>query len=205
MNSAASTGEPPNPTPADLRPWLESEAYRLGFDLVGVTTPDAPPHVSVYEEWLSAGRHAEMAYLASESARLRRADPRQILPESRSILVLATHYLSPGQALPSGGNSSGHGQIPAEGGRDPLTLESQAVDPPVRQATPPRPTGKIAAYAWGDDYHEVLIRRLRQLVAAMEARLGRSIANHCYTDTGRCWNATWRSAPAWAGLAKILA
>ncbi len=36
-----------------------------------------------------------MAYLASERSRLRRADPKQILPECKSILVLATPYDSP--------------------------------------------------------------------------------------------------------------
>jgi epoxyqueuosine reductase len=70
-----------------LRQAIESEARRLGFHLVGVTTPDPPPHLAVYEAWLAAGKHADMSYLATERARQRRADPRLILPECRSILV----------------------------------------------------------------------------------------------------------------------
>ena len=75
-----------------LREVVKAEAHRLGFDLVGVTTPDIPPHYGVYEGWLTAGRHGEMGYLATERARQRRADPRQILPECRSILTLGIRY-----------------------------------------------------------------------------------------------------------------
>lgn len=77
---------------------LKEEARRLGFALAGVTTPEPPPHTAVYLEWLAAGRHATMDYLATERARERRLNPRAILPECQSILVLAIPY-SPGQAI----------------------------------------------------------------------------------------------------------
>ncbi len=177
MNLSAASGAPSGLTQADLRGWLESEARRLGFDLFGVTTPDAPAHLGVYEDWLSAGQHGEMAYLASETARGKRADPRLILPECRSILVLAIRYPAPGSLLPPS-------QRPGGAGRFPLAVESQAVDSPDHQAPPSQTAGKIAAYAWGEDYHEVLVERLRRLVAGLEARLGYRVANRCYTDTG---------------------
>jgi epoxyqueuosine reductase len=44
--------------------------------------------------------------------------------------------------------------------------------------------GRIAAYAWGDDYHLVLPRRLHALVNFIEHRVGHPVANRCYTDTG---------------------
>ena len=71
---------------------VKAEAHRLGFHLVGVTTPDPPPHLAVFENWLSEGRHGEMAYLGEARARQRRADPRLILPECQSILVLGLPY-----------------------------------------------------------------------------------------------------------------
>lgn len=46
------------------------------------------------------------------------------------------------------------------------------------------PTGRIAAYARGDDYHLVLPERLKALVAFIEAEVGHSIPNRWYTDTG---------------------
>jgi len=44
--------------------------------------------------------------------------------------------------------------------------------------------GQVAAYAWGDDYHEVLPQRLQELVTFIEEQIGRPIPNRYYTDTG---------------------
>ena len=48
----------------------------------------------------------------------------------------------------------------------------------------PRPTGRVAAYAWGYDYHLVLPKRLRMLAAFIEAQVGSPIPHRWYTDTG---------------------
>lgn len=137
-------------TPA-LKQAIRDEARRLGFTLAGVTTPEPPPHLSVFAHWLAQGRHGEMAYLAGQAAGARRSDPRLILPECRSILVLAIPYSDPKQARPAPQGS---------------------------------PHGRVAAYAWGDDYHLVLPERLKALVRFIEAELGRSIPHRWYTDTG---------------------
>lgn len=97
----------PEGPPENLAQAVKAEARRLGFDLVGITTPDPPPHLAFYERWLGQGRHGEMAYLAAERARERRADPRRILPECRSILVLGMRYqpqpgVSPGEGPGTG-------------------------------------------------------------------------------------------------------
>jgi epoxyqueuosine reductase len=67
---------------------VKDEAYRLGFALAGVTTPEPPPHLPVYEHWLDMGRNGSMAYLADP----RRREPRRLLPGCKSILVLAMRY-----------------------------------------------------------------------------------------------------------------
>jgi epoxyqueuosine reductase len=136
-----------------LKDEIKAAAKGLGFSLVGVTHPDSPPHIDVFEAWLKAGRHGEMSYLSTERSRVRRADPLQILPECQSILVLGMPHSVP--------------DPPARGGNDSNDLQ-----------------GRIAAYAWGDDYHEVIPERLKELVAFIEDRLGRSIPNRWYTDTG---------------------
>ncbi len=127
----------------ELTEFTKAEARRLGFSLVGVTSPEPPPHLDVYERWLEEGRHGGMAYLATDRARDRRANPTDILPDCKSILVLAANYL-PQQATRSG----------------------------------------VAAYAVGNDYHDVLVDRMKQLLSSLEARLGRKIQNRHYTDTG---------------------
>ena len=131
--------------PARLTAFVKAQALRLGFDLVGVTVPEPPDHLEAYSHWLSQGRHGEMGYLATPQARQRREDPRKILPECRSILVVGANYLPPGRGEAAKG---------------------------------------VAAYAVGQDYHDVLPRRLRILLDTVEAHWGRPIAHRIYTDTG---------------------
>jgi epoxyqueuosine reductase len=132
----------------ELTARVKAEALRLGFDLVGVTGPAPPPHLDVYHQWLEAGRHGNMAYLANERAVHMRSDPRLILPGCQSILVTAVSYLPEGH--------------------------------PHEMENAPR----VASYAQGDDYHDVLIDRLERLVSFIETQVGRSVPHHMYTDTG---------------------
>ena len=124
---------------------LKEQAVREGFDLAGVTTPDPLPHFDVYQNWLSAGHHGEMAYLATERSLDMRRDPRRIMPHCRSILVLASGYLTAASAQPGAG---------------------------------------VAAYARGDDYHDLFKQRLARLVTWIEAETGEAIAHRSYSDTG---------------------
>ena len=57
-----------------------------------------------------------------------------------------------------------------------LPLPPQCRDDPSR--------GVVASYAWGDDYHNVLMPRLRQLASRIEDELGTSVAHRAYVDTG---------------------
>jgi epoxyqueuosine reductase len=82
-------------TTMDLKDRIKDKSKQLGFVLAGVTTPEPPPHYSTFESWLANGRHGTMNYLATDRSRARRADPREILPECKSILVLATPYSPP--------------------------------------------------------------------------------------------------------------
>jgi len=137
-----------------LEELIKNEARRLGFVLAGVSTPDPPPHVSVFEEWLTQGRHGSMRYLSEARSRLCRADPCQLMPECRSIIVLAVPYSNPG----------------------PLEAEEA-------RSADEQPRGRVAAYAWGQDYHDVLPERLRGMVAFIEQEIGRPVAARCFTDS----------------------
>ncbi len=122
---------------------IKAEALRLGFAQVGILPVGPSLTHPFYQAWLAKGYGGEMAYLETERARRRRADPQEILPDCASILIVAANY------LPNGLKGKG-----------------------------------VAAYGVGDDYHEVLTDRLKQLVSSLEARLGREIKNRYYTDTG---------------------
>jgi len=136
-----------NTQEAVLTQQIKQEARRLGFDLVGVTTPYPPPHLDVYRQWLDLGRHGEMHYLAKEPAIRRRSNPLEILPECKSILVTGMNY------LPS--RSSG------------------------KTSTP-----RISSYALGEDYHDVIIPRLEELMHYIHRLVGFSVPYRIYTDTG---------------------
>jgi epoxyqueuosine reductase len=131
----------------DLKQSIKDKARQLGFFLTGVTLPEPPPHYSTFEGWLAQGHHGVMDYLATDRSRACRADPKQILPECKSILVLATPYNPP---LPMG--------------------EGAGV--------------RVASYALGEDYHNVIPARMKQLVQFIEEQVGGPVKNRYYTDTG---------------------
>ena len=48
----------------------------------------------------------------------------------------------------------------------------------------PAPRGKIARYAWGDDYHDVMKKRLRRFVEALPEAAGRPVRTRVFVDDG---------------------
>jgi epoxyqueuosine reductase len=67
-------------------------AEQLGFDLVGIEPADRPASAGHYREWLAAGYHGQMAYLARPEAVARRDDPANILPGIRTVVTVAANY-----------------------------------------------------------------------------------------------------------------
>lgn len=130
------------------------EARRLGFSLFGVLEPNTPQHYEVYERWVAQGKHGEMGYLETERALAFRKDPKLILAECQSILVVGWPHTPPGLS--------------------PLEMETDRR----------KPRGRIAAYAWSEDYHDVIPNRLEELVGFVENHVGGPVPNRWYTDTG---------------------
>jgi epoxyqueuosine reductase len=130
------------------------EARRLGFSLFGVLEPNTPQHYEIYESWVAQGKHGEMGYLETERALTFRKDPKLILAECQSILVLGWPH-------------------------PPPDLSAQEMETDQRD-----PRGRIAAYAWSEDYHDVIPNRLKELVGFIENRIGSTVPNRWYTDTG---------------------
>jgi epoxyqueuosine reductase len=122
----------------DLRAALAREALSLGFDCVGVADPatigDAGKH---FRAFIEVGGHGDMDWLAARPER--RADPRVLWPEVRSIIMLGVNY------------------GPDE---NPLAILQR------------RTRGAISVYARGDDYHEVIKKRLKALARWLVARSG---------------------------------
>ena len=117
---------------------LTREALALGFDCIGITDPaaigDAGKH---FHSFIEAGGHGDMDWLAARPER--RADPRVLWPDVRSIIMLGVNY------------------GPDE---NPLAILQQ------------RSRGAISVYAQGDDYHDLIKKRLKALARWLVATSG---------------------------------
>ncbi len=78
--------------------------------------------------------------------------------------------------LPRGAEKRRDTRLPFDGARSAIVA---ALDYGGKQ-----PGGTIAKYARGDDYHDVMIRRLETLHQWIEAELGRRVRRKAYVDTG---------------------
>ena len=140
---------------ADTRAQVVALARELGFDLCRFAKAETPEHVAEFRDWLDRGDAGEMNYLARNSAR--RCDPRQILPDVKTVIVLALNYFQ-------GRESAAAGMSPAKDATGPAAT-----------------TGRIARYAWGDDYHGLIEKKLAVIDQFLRECGGRQ---KCYVDTG---------------------
>jgi epoxyqueuosine reductase len=103
----------------------------------------------------------------------RRTDPNLVLPGARSVIVLGMNYWQ----------------------RD--------ATPHSTLRTPHSPPGRIARYAWGDDYHDIIEPRLWQLDSWLQAHGG---AQRQYVDTGPMLERDFaaRAGAGWQGKSTML-
>ncbi len=124
------------PVAGNLSPRISGEALKkklvafareLGFDSCRVAACAPPPHATEFRNWLRVGSAGEMHYM--ERGEEKRCDPQNVLPGTRSIIVVALNY-----------------------------FQGHTIRPSQTAAT-----GKIARYAWGDDYHNVIAAKLDKI------------------------------------------
>jgi epoxyqueuosine reductase len=133
-------------------------AKEAGFDLVGVAPVDDAPELEHFPRWIAEGRGGEMKYLEAldEQGRLKRASLAHAAPWARSVVGCAINYNT---AQP---------------------YSTQAQDHSTKGH------GWISRYSWGQqDYHDSVMRRLRQVEAALKNACGTDdVVTRCYVDTG---------------------
>ncbi len=117
---------------------LAAEARAIGFSTIGVADPDSITGARErLQTFLDNGSHGDMDWLANEPAR--RASPRVLWSEVRSVIMLGMNY------------------GPDE---NPLALLEQ------------KTRGNISVYARGDDYHDLIKKRLKTLARWLIANAG---------------------------------
>ena len=76
-----------------------------------------------------------------------------------------------------------HPKVLLEGARSVISLaiSYNTGDP---DTSPGSLSGKVARYAWGDDYHEVIKGKLRRFVDGLQERLGTPVKTRIFVDDG---------------------
>ena len=133
-----------------LREW----ARQLGFSQIGITGVDLAHAEAGLLDWLAAGFHGEMAYMAAHG--LKRARPAELIPGTVSVISARMDYL------------------PRAAGDDWAEHEHAAVRDPGRAV--------ISLYARGRDYHKVLRSRLQQLADKLGSAVG-PFGHRVFTDS----------------------
>jgi epoxyqueuosine reductase len=138
-----------------------AHALTLGFDIAGIVPAGPPRHGAAFGDWLAAGFHGEMSYMAAHAAE--RADPTLFASDAQSMILVTASYVARDT------NSSESG----------LTAHPEPVIGRAASST----QGRIARYACGPDYHDVIKPKLHAIDAFIRARTGRAALGKVFVDT----------------------
>lgn len=159
--------------PVTLSSRIKEHARALGFDKVGIVRAEnLTAERARLEEWLARGFQGEMAWMARDTER--RTDPRALLEDARSIIVVALNYFTP--------------------------HKDEVIETKPANANDEKSRGKISRYAWGDDYHDVLGEKLRALLAWIQCEVPNARGRIC-VDAQPMMDKAWaaRAGLGWIG------
>jgi epoxyqueuosine reductase len=128
---------------------IKQEGQRLGFELVGISPVQIPPHEESFAQWLRSKFHGKLDYM--ERTEILRRDPRQLVPWAISVISVGMNYHRTG--LP-------------------------------RSTPPERGHGWISRYAWGDDYHDVMRKKLESLLDFVRSISSDAVEGRVFVDSG---------------------
>lgn len=147
-----------------LRRVVLEAAGELGFELAGIARVDEFPQLRHFAAWIENGCAGEMRYLARAATGDEASEsgkPRYLRADLRHAFPWARSVVCCGMLY----NTA-----------QPHSMDSQSSE-----------RGWISRYAWGDDYHEVLLGKMRQLGVRLTAAAqegGASGEQRVYVDTG---------------------
>ncbi len=124
---------------------IKQLAAKAGFDCCGIASAAPIERAEYVRDWLAKGHAGSMDYLHNHFDR--RTDPTKLLEGASSVIVIGKVYGQPA----SNSQTTGQGQ-PSD--QEPAEAEKENSGP----------TGRVAMYAWGEDYHIVLKDKLFQFV-----------------------------------------
>jgi epoxyqueuosine reductase len=141
---------------------IKDRARALGFELVGIAPAAPADSFDRLQDWLARGFAGDMGYLHRHAEA--RRHPASILPDVRSVIMVGMNYFAPGSRQRAA-DSEEQDTSPKDSDRVPPVASRTGGLTPRRS---PAPAGRVARYAQGTDYHDLLRERLKQLLAWIE-------------------------------------
>jgi epoxyqueuosine reductase len=154
---------------AELAQRIKAWGRELGFGAVGISDIDLADAEQGLAEWLEAGYHGDMDYMAKHG--MKRARPAELVAGTRRVITARMAYL-PAETLARTGAESvatGDGQK-----NDWRAIEWSRLAQPEQ--------AMVSIYARGRDYHKVMRQRLQQLAERIEAEIG-AFGYRVFTDS----------------------
>ncbi len=199
---------------------IKEAATHHGFMGAGIARAEhMEEEATRLEQWLSKGYHGEMAYMANHFDM--RVDPTKLVPGAKSVIsLLYNYYPQQDQSPPSKGGGGVIVGIPDARLADTrqgnlydedslliancsLLTEANASSDAAKPAEEER--FKISRYAYGEDYHKVVRRKLKALVTDLKKEIGDFNAR-VFVDSAPVMERDWakRSGQGWIGKNTLL-
>ncbi len=182
---------------AELKPFIQQAARELGFDKVGFARPEfLDREGDDLRRWLEEGRHGAMDWIARRQAE--RHDIEAYYPPVKTVVALAMNYYAPPE-----GTATGHPSLPASSGQH-STISDQPQSASCGSAATATATAtsspRWSNYAWGDDYHRLIKKRLKALLKAVAGAYPNVHGIAC-VDTSPVMEKVWaqRAGLGWPG------
>jgi len=198
--------------------WLKAAALRHGFMGVGISRAEHMDEEARHlEEWLSKGYHGEMSYMANHFEM--RTDPTKLVPGAKSVVSLMYNYYPKAEAKAEAEESilplilrpataqprASAQQPPLTSTDSQLTIHDSRFSDRHSPFTTHHSPFKISRYAYGEDYHKVVRRKLKTLLHEMKTEFG-DFHGRVFVDSAPVMERDWakRSGMGWIGKNTML-
>ncbi len=165
----------------ELTRFVKDLAAEVGFDRCGICRAAPIGRADYVRKWLGSGRAGSMKYLHRHFNE--RVDPRGLLVGAKSVIVVALLYHQPGPAPRRDSKGACNGGSPGGYEKGFSHQHEKGFSQQHQNAYRSGPAGRIARYAWGDDYHGVVKTKLWAMVDQMRAELPDRFEAKAFVDT----------------------
>jgi len=151
---------------AGLSERIRARGAELGFERIGFSAAGPSPRSEALRRWITNGYAGTMSYMEQDVEG--RANPTRRSPWARTVVSAALHYAPP----------SAPGAAGAAGGDAARAADGSAAGDAACGIAP-----LVSSYAVGQDYHDVLRKRLAELARFVREEAGGRAEARALVDT----------------------